>query len=167
MTKIFDIENEKVIINQNCLLIPELKAVYDFYEDPIPAFSFLYYMTEPKSAYNNLPEDERENSILYDYPGDYTLEDEVIINALVKLEKLNLTPTLALLKGGKIGLEKLTRYLMTQEILAGRDGNMAAYISSLKSIAQINKEYKQLEKQAEEEIQVQGRGGIEFSFDQL
>ena len=33
----FDIQNGTVIINHNCLSVPELKAIHDEYEDPIPA----------------------------------------------------------------------------------------------------------------------------------
>ena len=167
MINIFDIENGKVIINVNCLLIPELKAVHEAYENPITAFCFLYYMTDPKSPYNNLSEDQREERIYSDYPGDYTLDDEAIENARIKLKELVMTPTMNLLQSAKIGLEKLSAYLKVSEITSGRDGNMTAYISSLKSISQINKEFKQLEKQAEEEVQVQGRGGIEWGYDQL
>jgi len=166
MIQIFDIENEKVVINPNCLLIPELRAVYDFYEDSLSALCFLYYYTDPKSPYNSLGEDLRESAIIFDYPGEYTLEDKVMIKALDKLKKLNITPTLALLNSAKIGLEKLSNYITTQEITSGRDGNMNTYLASLKSISQINKEYKSLEKQAEDEIQIKGRGGVEFSYDE-
>lgn len=167
MIEIFDIENDKVVINVNCLMIPELKAVNDFYEDPMPVFCFLHYYTNPRSAYNNLDEEERESSILYDYPGEYTLEDEVIESAIRKLQKLNTTPTMKLLESGKIGLERLSTYIRTQEITSGRDGNMNTYLASLKSISQINKEFKALEKQAEDEVQSQGRGGVNWSYDEL
>ena len=58
--EIFDILNGQVIINHNCLSIPELKAVHDRYKDPIPAFNFLHYMYSQKGPYCNTPEDDND-----------------------------------------------------------------------------------------------------------
>jgi hypothetical protein len=90
--ELFDIQNGKVIINVNCLLIPEFKAVHDAYKDPIPAFSFLYYLYSPKGPYCNTPEEDKEEVLFIDFPGEYTLEDEVMIKAIEKIEFFIMTP---------------------------------------------------------------------------
>lgn len=164
---IFEVENSTVKINLNCLLIPELKEVYNTYDDPIPAFCFLHYMTDYKSPYNSLPELEKEFSVIGDYPGEYTTEDPCIQKALTKLNVLNLTPTRRLVEDSRRGLERLSMYIGSANISEGRDGNMAPFISALKSIAKINQEFKLLEKQADEEQEIKGRGNADWSYDEF
>src|SRR5688500_16705925 len=93
MIKIFEIENDKVVPSIEAFTIPELKSVMKAYEDPIPALCFLYYKCTPSSAYSHLSESEKEDVLLQDFAGGYTLEDEVIIKAEQKLNQLMLTPT--------------------------------------------------------------------------
>ena len=164
---IFEIENSTVKINTNCLLIPELKEVFESYDDPIPAFCFLHYMTDYKSPYNSLPTIEKEFAVIADYPGDYTTEDPCIQKALAKLEILNVTPTRRLVDAARKGLDNLSMYIGTASISEGRDGNMAPFISALKSIAKINQEFKLLEKQADEENEIKGRGNADWSYDEF
>ena len=91
--EIFDIENGTVIINHNCLSVPELKAICEEYEDPIPALNFLHHKYSPKGPYCNVEEDIKDEVLLNDFPGDYTLEDSVMIAAIAKLDALMVTPT--------------------------------------------------------------------------
>lgn len=136
---------------EDCWLIPELKAVMENYEDPIPALSFLYFMVDPLSPYMNLPEDDKEETIISDYPGEYTSEDDVIITALSKLTTLYETPLMRFYKNAKKGLERLGEYLATTSITEGRDGNLAAYSAALTRMAKISQDAKLLEKMVEEE----------------
>jgi hypothetical protein len=78
----FDIVQGNVVINHNCLSIPELKAIHDEYEDPIPAFNYLHFLFDIDSPYINMPDMEKEETLLIDFPGDYTLEDPVMIAAI-------------------------------------------------------------------------------------
>jgi hypothetical protein len=167
--KIFDIHNGNVIINHNCLSIPELKAVHDAYEDPLPAFNFLHYMYDIESPYANIPEGEKEEVIIHDFPGDYTLEDEEMINAIKKLEQLYVTPTYRYYQDNKILLEKLGEFARTAKITAGRDGNISALTAQIKSVGKTIMEFKQLEKVvlAElEETKGRARGGKKLAYDQ-
>ena len=59
--EIFDIVSGKIVVNENVLLIPELKAVHDKYKDPIPALSFLHYKYSPKGPYCNTPEADKDD----------------------------------------------------------------------------------------------------------
>ena len=72
---IFDIENGKVVINHNCLAIPEFKAINDYYEDPIPAFNFLHFLHAPKGPYCNVPEEDKEE-ILMKFEGEEEMGTE-------------------------------------------------------------------------------------------
>lgn len=165
----FDIVNGNVVINHNCLSIPELKAVHDAYEDPIPAFNFLFYRFDPESPYANMPEEDKDDIIINDFPGDYTLEDEEIIAAIKKLEMLNTTPTYRYYLDNKILLEKLGNFARTSPITSGRDGNISALTAQIKSVGKTIMEFKQLEKVvlAElDETKGRARGGKKLAYDQ-
>ncbi len=167
--EIFDIQGGVVVINHNCLSIPELKAICDFYENPIPALNFLYYKYDPTGPYCNIDQEEKEEVLLKDFPGDYTLEDEVMINAIEKLDNLMITPTYRYYLDNKILLEKMGKFARTAPITTGRDGNLAALTMQIKSVGKTIQEFKQLEKVVLQEL-AEGkshvRGGRRKAYDQ-
>ena len=166
----FDIQNGKVVLNHNTLSIPEFKAIIDAYSDPIPAFNYLHYKYHPKSTYHNIPEEEKEEVLLHDFPGEYTLEDPEMIAAIQKMEMLTLTPTYRYYLDSKILMEKLGKFGRTNAISAGRDGNLSALTSQLKGTGKTIMEFKQLEKIAKEEIDEmmggRNRGNKKTAYDQ-
>lgn len=167
--KMFDIVGGQVVINHNCLSIPELKAIHDFYEDPIPAFNFLHYRYDIESPYANIPESEKDDVLITDFAGDYTLEDEVMIAAINKLEELYVTPTYRYYLDNKNLLEKLSHFARTAPVTTGRDGNIGALQSQVKSVGKTILEFKQLEKvvlQELEETKGRVRGGKKLAYDQ-
>lgn len=166
MIQILDLENDKVVPNINCYTIPELKAVMKEYEDPIPALCYLYYKTTPTSAYAHLSDDEREEVLLQDFAGGYTLEDDVMIKAEEKLNKLMLTPTRNFYLNCKIGLEKVGTYMATQQITEGKDGNFSTISMNLTRVGKMIQEFKQLEKLYEEETKSNIRGGGTAAYDE-
>jgi hypothetical protein len=166
IVNIFDIHGGKIVINPNCLLIPELKTINESYQDPIPAFCYIHYMTHPKSPYANLEELEKEQLILEDYPGDYTPEEEIIHLATTKLRKLYETPTMRLLRNAKIGLENLSSYIGTAKISEGRDGNITPFQMTLSKIGKIAQEFRMLEKQVDDELG-SIRGNADTGYDEL
>jgi len=166
---IFDIDNGKVVINVNCLLLPELKAVHDAYEDPIPALCFLHYKYAPKGPYCNTPEEDLEDVLLMDFPGEYTLEDPEIRNAINKLDALYITPTYRYYLDNKILLEKLGSFARSATITTGRDGNLSALGMQIKSVGKTIQEFKSLEKTVLEELNElagRNRGGKKLAYDQ-
>lgn len=166
MVKIFDIEDNKVIINHNCLLIPEFKALIDKYEDPTAALAYVHFMTDPTSAYADVPERDKQQIISDDVGGDFGLEDEEIENALKKAHLLYTSPTRGFFLNAKAGLEKLGRYLNETEITEGRDGNFASYQMAYTRIGKMIQEFKTLEKEYQNEQASQNRGGHESSYDE-
>lgn len=167
--KFFDIANGRVVINHNCLSIPELKAITEKYEDPIPAFNYLYYKFEPTSPYANLPEEDKDEIILGDFPGDYTLEDPEIIAAIEKMELLYMTPTYRYYLDNKFLLEKLGKFAREQPITSGRDGNFAGMQSQIKGVGKTTLEFKQLEKIVQQELSEgkgRTRGDKKLAYDQ-
>lgn len=169
LAKIFDVINGQVVINHNCLSIPELKAVHDKYQDPIPAFNYLHFMFDPESPYANIEEQEKEETLLRDFPGEYTLEDEEMINAVKKMEELLVTPTYRYYLDNKTLLEKLGKFARETPITTGRDGNLSALSMQVKSVGKTIMEFKQLEKFVLQEIKEgrgRARGGKKIAYDQ-
>lgn len=167
--EIFDIENGHVVINHNCLVIPQLKAVKDKYTNSIPAFNFLHYLYSQKGPYCNVPEEDKEEILLQDFPGEYTLEDSEMIEAREKLESLIMTSTYRYYLDQKYSLEKLGKWSRQTPITSGRDGNITAMISQIKSVGKTILEFKQLEKVAEQEInesKARARGNKRIAYDQ-
>lgn len=167
--EIFDVEGARVVINPTVLLIPELKAVVEAYEDPIPALSFLNFKYSPKGPYCNVPEEDKEEILIQDFPGEYTLEDEVMIAAMEKLESLLMTPTYRYYLDNKILLEKMGKFGREATISAGRDGNASVLIAQIKSTGKTIQEFKQLEKIAQQEIdehKTKVRGDKRKAYDQ-
>jgi len=167
--KFFDIQGGKVVINHNSLSIPELQAIHDAYEDPLPALNFLHYKFDIESPYANLPEEEKDDVLINDFAGDYTLEDEVMIKAIEKLELLCVTPTYRYYLDNKILMEKLGTFARLSPVTSGRDGNVGALQSQLKSVGKTIMEFKQLEKVVMQELNEtkgRARGGKKLAYDQ-
>lgn len=169
LPEILDIENGRVVINVNVLAIPELKAITEAYKDPIPPLTFLHYRFHPKGPYCNTPEEDKEDILLQDFPGEYTLEDEVMIKAIAKMTEFYDSPTYRYYMDNKILLEKMGKFARTATITTGRDGNINALLSQIKSTGKTILEFKQLEKVVEQEIdehKSKVRGGKRKAYDQ-
>lgn len=167
LKKIFDVEDGKVIVTPEIKLIPEFNALLEKYENPIAALSFVYFMTSPESPYTDVPERDKEEIISNDVGGDFSFEDEEIEAALKKAELLYTTPTRRFFFDAKIGLEKMGEFLRSQEITTGfRDGNDTTFLTMLKSLGRITKEFKELEKEYQNEAGSNLRGGHEASYDE-
>lgn len=167
--ELFDILNGQVVINHNCLSIPELKAIYDKYKNPIPAFNFLHYLYSPKGPYCNVPEDDKEEVLITDFPGEYTTEDPEIIKARKKLETFLDTPTYRYYLDNKYLLEKLGKFARDTPITSGRDGNLTALNAQIKFVGKTILEFKILEKtvlQELEEGKARARGNKRIAYDQ-
>ena len=87
--KIFDVQGRVVVINTNCLLVPELKAVVDEYPDCyLNVLSFIHFLTDPDSPYDRVPEDKKEGQLKKDYPGKYSSSDTTVRDAIEKVREI-------------------------------------------------------------------------------
>lgn len=162
---IFYVEDGKVRLDETCYLIPELKAIIDFYEDPIPALSYVHFLTAPESPYHNLSDEDKKQMISDDVGGDFGFEDEVIEKALIKLRKLYDTPLQQLYDGGKNSLQVIGKYLanLTEEsIQHGRDGNLSQIFSMQKEMGKVAEQFIKIERLWKEQVQQKLRGNAEL-----
>lgn len=167
LPQIFDIENGQLIINENILAIPELKAVYEEYTDPKPALLFLRHLCDPYGPYNQIEENIKEEALYNDFPGDYSLEDDVMINARKKLESFYTSPTYKYFLNCKKLLEKLGEFGANTEVASGRDGTYAGMQAQAKNMGDVLIQFKKAEKQAEEELnKTRVRGGAFEAYDE-
>lgn len=165
--KIFDVEDKKLVINENILAIPELKAIYENYEDPKPIFLFLNYYCNPTSSYAQLPEAIREEAVYNDFPGDYTLEDDLVIAAIEKLRELWYTPSYRYYLDNKKLLETLGRFAATASVRdTDKGGNLSNLLNQLNNLAKTMTSFKTFEKMVEDEMQKSRvRGGAFEAYD--
>lgn len=160
MIRIFDVVNGKVVINENCDLIPELKAVKGAYKDPIPALSYVYNMTAPDSPYSNAPAEDKQAMISEDIGGDFGFEDEVILNAIAKLEKLFETPTVRYYNAIRKSLDMTSAQLsaITTLTFGVKDGNADMIYKMQSNAGKLIEQFKKLEKIRDEELKTALRG---------
>ncbi len=159
MIKLFDINEGRVMITPECLLIPEFKAVIDAYpDDPIPALSYVYFMKYPQSPYSNMPDNIKQDTVSRDIGGDFSFEDDVIIAAMNKAELLYTSAIQRLYEGSKKNIDKLSEYLATNAIEGGRDGNLGEIYRIQIGLPKMFESHKKLEQMRDEEIKTALRG---------
>jgi len=157
--RIFEAVDGKLVITDQCLRIPQLKAVYDSQKDPIPAFNYIDWMTAPDSPYSRLPEEEKLQMISEDAGGDFEVDDELITAAIDKLNALYVTPTKRYYEAVKKSLDITSEQLSNiTQITYGKDGNAEMIDKMQMNAGKKIEAFKKLEKITEEEIKVVLRG---------
>lgn len=170
MVRIFDISNGTVVPSEHCYTLNDLKAVMDAYpEDYMNVFAYVFYMTCPNPDLNpffDVVESDRESMVMRQLNPTFSVEDEVVINAVKLCHKLYETPTLRSYMGIKKMLDRLAMYMENAPIEAGRDGNIMALVNTASKFESIRQSFKGAYKDLMEEQQSQVRGGQQLAYDQ-
>jgi hypothetical protein len=172
IAKLFDIQNNKVVPTVHCHTITWLKNIMEEYKEDdeyLKVYQYLYYMRFPnpdENPYFHFKASEKEEQILSDIEANFSSEDDMIVHALNKITKMYETPTSRAYDGIAGMMDKLARFMKTEEITTGRDGNMAAIISAAKSYDQIRQSFKGAFKDLQEEQQSRVRGDKGLGYDQ-
>lgn len=162
---IFEIRDGKVVINENVLLIPRLKAVHEAYEDNIQALSYCHFMTHPASPYRNDDEEFQSELIYKEFPGTYKPVDKVICQAIEWLEARNLTTTRKFYIANKKLVEKLSAYAETVILDDSKDtGNIAHAMRLIEKCGKIIDEFRKLEKRHDEDMR-KSRTNAKIAYD--
>lgn len=172
MIRLFDVHNGKVIPTEHCHTIKWLKAIMDEFPDRdahIKIYSYIFYMTCPsqENPYYNVPEDDREDIIHEDIDIDFDTENDVIIEAIERAEKLYETPTLRAYVGLKKMIDNLAVYMGSTKIEHGRDGNISALVQAAKNLQSIRESFKGLSKDLAAEQETKVRGSKKLGYDQM
>ncbi len=167
MKKIFDIVEKKVLVNENILLIPAFKRIVEEYDDRfLDVFTFIYYYCDYKSPFSDYSTDQKEEKLmeLFNPDGIFTLDDQVIIEAVDQYNSLQKTASMELLEGAKIAMHKMAEYLRNVSIIDGRDGNIAQISGILKQMGSTVSSFEELQEQVEKEMEKSTvRGGKHVS----
>ena len=171
LIRLFDIQNGKVIPTEHCYTLGFLKVIMDEYpETYLNVYQYLYYMTCPNPDNNpffNVPESEKEDIIIQEINMVESPEDPMIIKALAMCSKLYETPTFRAYKGIASMLDRLARYMETQSITDGRDGNINSIVNVAAKFEQIRQSYKGAFVDMKQEQESTVRGGQGLAYDQL
>ena len=168
--KLFDIENGVVIPTEHCYTLKALKDVMDEYpEEHLKIYLYLFYMSCPNPDLNPFfytPEMDKEDLILKQIDSDFSVEDDSINIALQFCQRMYETPTSRAYKGIASMLDRLARYMETQSITDGRDGNINSIVSAAKNFDKIRSSFKGVYKDLQDEQSSKVRGGIGMAYDQ-
>lgn len=166
LPRILEVENNKVVINEVILSIPEFKDLIESLDidTALMCFQYIWAMYDPQSPYFNFDETEREEMILKDFPVHKYLNDLEMVSAIEKAEKLYNSPVRKILRGTKSAVEKLVEYFDTMTIEAGRDGNITAVKAAIVDMPKMIKAYQEAEQAYKTEVQ-RNRGDMKSAID--
>jgi hypothetical protein len=169
ITKLFDIQNDKVIPTEHCYTIKFLKDIMDAYPDThMSIYTYLFYMSCPDPELNpffNLPEHEKEDIIIEESGLEESSEDPKIRYALDMCTKMYETPTLRAYMGIKKALDNMAIYMANTQITDGRDGNISQIRAVAKDFDAIRQSFKGAYKDLKDEQTTSVRGGQGLAYD--
>jgi len=167
--RLFDVQNGVVIPTEHCYTLKALKDIMDNYpEDHLKIYLYLFYMTCPNPDMNpffHTPEIDKESIILKEINAEFSTEDDDIFIALQFCQRIYETPTSRAYKGIASMLDRLAKYMETQSITDGRDGNINSIVSAAKNFDQIRSSFKGVYKDLQDEQSSKVRGGQGLAYD--
>jgi hypothetical protein len=170
MIRLFDVSNGKVIPSEHCYTLKFLKDIMDAYpEEHLTIYGYLFYMTCPNPDMNpffDIPEEDKESIILKEIDADFSLDDELITNALKRCEQMYQTPTYRAYQGIKIFLDNMAKSMATEQLTFGRDGSSPALLRMAEKYDAVRQSFKGVFKDLMDEQQSSVRGGQNLAYDQ-
>lgn len=155
---IIEIIDGRIKVSANAWLIPETRAILDKHEpNSEPYLTYVHAYSHPQSAYLNLPPGEKDEIIQYDLIisfGNFDTADELLQPAIEKLKTLYMTPLRRYVDELEMELDRQTVYLRDTPI----SDDLKIRNDILKSGGALIKSYKQMQKEADEELQQKLRG---------
>jgi len=179
--KLFQLENNKIIIDTEILLIPEFKAIYDrdktkVKEKAFSEFEYIYFVKDWNSPYRvYIDIEERKNIVKNDYIKEKNWKQDAIIEAaLDRYERLTKTPIMGLIEDAYVLIDKLRKYFLTVDFtkidkMGKRVDKALEGMSQLEKLGKIVVSVKQLEEAAAKEKleQKRTRGNRDVSYDEV
>lgn len=171
IVKLFDVQNNKIVLTEHCYALPFLKKVMDEYPDTyMQVYQYVFYMACPNPDMNpffNLPEHEKEDIIIEEVQLEESPEDGTIRYALEMCKKLYETPTYRAYVGIKSMLDRLAKYMEVTAIEHGRDGNINSMVNAAAKFESIRQSYKGAFSDMKQEQESSVRGGAGLAYDQM
>ena len=174
--KVFDVENNKVILNPQSLSIPEFKKIWDRDKTKLKGkatkeLSYVVFLCDESvdNPYRAYKDSEREEVLKKDFMGENWSPDGDIFLAIEKYKELKQTTNSRLLRSAKRTADKLAEYFDTIDFsLKDKDGkpiySSRELSSNLKEVAGIVKSLSLLEdmvkREQTESSSVRGGGEV-------
>lgn len=120
--KLFEIVNNQPVLTPEILLIPQFKLLWDRDKDTNKdnaknELAYIYFLLDFQSPYLAYNEDEREEIITQDlFKTKNYNPDKDIVAAMQKYQEFTETPATNLLKGVRVGLDKVRRFLIDVDL---------------------------------------------------
>jgi hypothetical protein len=114
----------------------------------------------------DVPETDKEEIIVTEVDGEFSTEDDLIVNGLKMCKKLYETPTYRAYQGIKIALDNMAGFMATEKVTSGRDGSATAILRIAERFDSVRQSFKGVYRDLLEEQQSQVRGGQNLAYDQ-
>ena len=162
---LFDLQNRKVVISPEALLIPEFKEIWErdeteHKEVALAELSYVYFVSDYKSIYRSgISEGELHAVVAKDFLKDEAYEPcPQVRSAMTKYMMLQETPSMRLLVASLSTVDKLTDYLQHVDLSERDARDKPVYkpsdiTNSLKSIGGIVESLHKVRAQVEKEQQ--------------
>lgn len=164
--RILEYEDGRVKVTAHAYAIPEVKKLIDKYDmDVEPYLAYVHAMSAPDSPYCNIPEGEKRETVIYDIQeslGEFDYDDGLVQLAIDKFNTLYTSTLRRYYLGLQKSIEKMAKYLENEEIVAGKDGNLAEIIRIQKEGGITIRNFKDIEKQVDEELKIKMKGNNEL-----
>lgn len=164
---IFEIKNNQVVIQPEAFPIPEFNYLWNRdkskgKEQAYKELCYVYYFTDFKSPYNSYPETEREQVIIKDFIRDDNWSpDSAILDAVLKYQKFQDSPSMRMLKAARSAQEKLTNYMQTGSADDLDVKELMMVLSNIgKSIESVDKVEEKVKKEISSSEKIRGGGNI-------
>lgn len=157
-------EDGKVVLNFNCLSVPELKRVWERYQTVLP-FEFAYHMVHPASPYSDLERSLREEEVTLAFMSGFHKEDIEIIEMLEVLKKMWVTPIMRYYESVKTLVDKLAVY--NENVLlddSKETGNMTHVLKIVKECGTAIETFNKARKTRDAEV-LKLRGKTQGAYD--
>lgn len=156
--KILEYYEGRITVTENAYLISEIKALLDKYKDAEPYLAYIHLMTAPDSPFMGLPDEEKEESIIYEITqtlGEFDITDDLLEPALEKFTKFYTSKAQNYYVALGLLMDKVAKYARNAEI---SDENLTEVNKMMREAGATLRSYKEVEKQVDEEMKTKMRG---------
>ena len=174
MEVLFEVDGEIVRPTVYSYTLEPIKKVLNKYKKDkqvqIDVLAYIFFKSCPNSLnpFNSIFPDEREEEILnsLETKMDYDM-DEDILDAITFCSNLYITPVARMYKSQLRLIEKLSRFIETEQFRSGKDGNITQLINAGIKLKDLKSVMKEIKTEMDNELTGGGRGGEEIPYDQI
>ena len=172
MAGIFDMKDNKFIVDPNAIIIPPFKDIWDRdksknKEIAINELCFIYFVADFNSPYATFPEHEKETRITEDFLVRNKIKpDKLVLQGIAVYKQFQETHSMRLLNSARIAADKMSAYFNNIDFDEEDDTGKLKYVAkdvanTLANVGKIVESLDKLEEKVKKEIKTttKVRGG--------